>query len=177
MGLLRRALPLAVGLLVPLFAAACGSTPASSAPHPKSTASAHSSKGNTCALTVDITTTSGTTWGTVDVRYGSTSKTASGASQTYTVPCGSSVSLTQSATSQATWPFSDWTISGDGSAAPSSPATGNSLTLTVSAPTTVTAVYVLPSSSSGGGSTAASSGSGSGSSSGSGSGSSSGGGW
>ncbi len=121
-----RLLPLA-GCVVAL--AACGAPTPSPASGPGA--------GGGCHLAVGITTTAGTTWGAVTATDGSTTLTFTGAARTATVPCGSTVHLTQAATSAATWPFAHWTVGGR-------TATGASAAVTVRSGTVhVTAVYVL----------------------------------
>jgi len=128
-----------------LALAACGS--------PASSPAAHHQDARACHLAVAITTTAGSTWGTVTATYGSTTITFTGAEKTVAVPCGTTVTLSQTATSTATWPFAHWTV-------PGGLVKGSSTTVDVRAETVhATATYVLAG--------PASSGSGSGSSGGS----------
>jgi hypothetical protein len=65
-------------------------------------------------LTVNITATGGTVWGTVTVRYtfqGHTvTRATSQAASTFTIPRGVTVHLQQQPSSASNWPFKQWTI-------------------------------------------------------------------
>lgn len=127
--------PFALALLTTL--AACGSSSPATSP---------SAAG--CTLTVDITATGGTVWGVVTAKAGGQTHTLSQASQSLSVPCGSAVTLTQSPTNTATWPFASWTVNGDKGQFTNTRETVPDLQLKVDGDTTVTAVYTTPSGSS-----------------------------
>jgi predicted lipoprotein with Yx(FWY)xxD motif len=95
-------------------------------------------------LTVHVTTTGGTVWGKVVVRYASggrtVSQTCAAATCHLAVPVGAIVHFSQKPLNAATWPFHGWRIKNAGrtrtlsKSAPSIKIGGNS---------TVTAIYVL----------------------------------
>lgn len=93
----------------------------------------------TCALTVDITTSASTPWGTVTAAYGSTSHSLDTPNQTLRVPCGTAVTLSEIPASSGSWPFSGWTVA---TASGSTTSVQQPLQVTVSGATTVTANYV-----------------------------------
>jgi hypothetical protein len=100
------------------------------------TASSAQASGN-CTLTVNITASGSTVWGTVTATDNGTTHTLAAASQVVSVPCGTSVSLTQKPSSPSTWPFQGW----QSSAASVPTPTAATIHLTVTGPTTVTAEY------------------------------------
>jgi hypothetical protein len=65
-------------------------------------------------LTIDITTTGSTVWGTVTARYAykghTVSRSTRQSASTFTVPRGVTVHLTQKPLNSVTWPFEQWTI-------------------------------------------------------------------
>jgi hypothetical protein len=95
-------------------------------------------------VTISITTTNGTTWGTVTVKYTIrhqlTRHTCSAASCTLEIPKGVKVHLSQIPTNSGSWPFKDWQITAHRRMTTVMTA---SLVITVTGSTTVAAVYVL----------------------------------
>jgi predicted lipoprotein with Yx(FWY)xxD motif len=65
-------------------------------------------------LVIQVTSTSGTVWGTVTARYVSNHRTVQKvcgkSSCQFRIPFGATVKLSQSATNAATWPFKQWQI-------------------------------------------------------------------
>ena len=103
------------------------------------------------AVTVSITATSGTVWGSVSARYTyrhhTTHRSCSAASCTLQVPQGVVLHLSQVAHDSATWPFKDWQVTAQrGTRTMMSSAIAVKVTRSMS----VTAVYVVAQSSSGG---------------------------
>ncbi len=70
-------------------------------------------KAHTCPLQVRITSTGGSTWGSVTATFAGKTQVVRSASGSVAVPCGRTVSLAQKAVSSKTWPFSGWLVSGD----------------------------------------------------------------
>lgn len=123
--------PWLVGILVAVLVGCGGSGSSSGTAASSSTA---------CALDLTITETSGTVWGTVNVKDGSTSKRISSASKSMSLPCGSTATLTEKPTNATTWPFHRWTVQGKTKS-------GSRIRIPISGTTKVKAVYTLPSSS------------------------------
>ncbi|HEX6506900.1 MAG TPA: hypothetical protein VF221_04635 [Chloroflexota bacterium] len=101
-------------------------------------------------LTVTITATGGTVWGTVTARYtyqGHTvQRTTSQAVSTITVPRGVTVHLQQRPASASIWPFKHWTV---GQGAKASTTGAATLSLKMNRNYQVTALYILQTSSGG----------------------------
>ncbi|HUY07978.1 MAG TPA: hypothetical protein VMW80_00790 [Candidatus Dormibacteraeota bacterium] len=126
-----RALLLAVALGLAITTQGCAS---SSAIRPG--APPQASAGTSCRLTVTITTTSGTTWGTVTATSGGASFTFGQATRTIGIPCGATVKLTELPTDSNSWPFHGWRVG-------AKKVTGTSTSTVVSGADAVDAVYVL----------------------------------
>ncbi|MGH7693150.1 MAG: hypothetical protein ACRENY_09220 [Candidatus Dormibacteria bacterium] len=96
-----------LALLMGLLAlAGCG------APGAPRSAAPHASAGTACRLTVSITTSGGTTWGTVTVTAAGRHFTFGRATRSVRVPCGASVSLSQRPTNSTVAPFRGWEVGG-----------------------------------------------------------------
>ena len=122
----------AVGLLL----AACGgATP---------TAGASNGTGSNCALTIKITQTTPTVWGTVTVSSGAgASDSVTSANKVLKFPCGSALTLRESPAQATTWPFKDWVVNGDQGKYANADQNGSSFALTLNGSTTVIATYAL----------------------------------
>jgi hypothetical protein len=94
------------------------------------------SAGTSCRLTVSITTTSGTTWGTVTATSGGATLTFGQASRTVSLPCGATVKFTELPSDSNSWTFYGWRVG------PKS-VTGSSTSTVVTGAEMVDAVYVL----------------------------------
>lgn len=130
-----RMLALLALLAIPACASAALPAPTTA---PTATVQGAGAGSRTCTLTVQITASGSTVWGTVTAAYDGTARTLSGATQVVSVPCGTSVTLTQKPNSPTTWPFKGWQASGVSVATP----TAASIQVTVTGPTTITAEYV-----------------------------------
>jgi hypothetical protein len=142
---LRSALPLIASITL-LFTAGIGSPAAASA------AGARAPAPRMMAVTIHITSTSGTVWGTVAARYtyhkATTRRSCAAASCTLHIPKGVTAHLSQTATDSTTWPFQNWQVARNGH---TSTMSGASIAVKVTGKLSVTAVYVLSSGSSSGG--------------------------
>ena len=127
---IRRWLLAAALFALALTAPACTTT---SSPIPKN--SPQASAGTSCRLTVSITTTSGTTWGTVTATSGGTSFTFGSANRTVSLPCGATANLKERPTDSNSWPFHDWQVGTER-------VTGTSTSTVVNGADQVSAVYV-----------------------------------
>jgi plastocyanin len=100
-------------------------------------------------ITITITSTSGTVWGSVTAAYtyknAKTTKTCSTSSCALRIPQGVTARLSQTPTDSSTWPFQSWTVNSKGHTRTK---TNASIKLKVTGKTTVSAVYVLAQSSS-----------------------------
>lgn len=111
---------LAAVTVVGALLAGCGAGGAAGASGTTSTSGAGSTaatttaaKAHTCPLQVRITSTGGSTWGSVTATFAGKTQVVSASSGTIAVPCGQTVSLAQKPASSKSWPFSAWRISGD----------------------------------------------------------------
>ncbi|HEY6538327.1 MAG TPA: hypothetical protein VI138_04710 [Candidatus Dormibacteraeota bacterium] len=68
------------------------------------------SAGTGCQLTVAITSTGGTAWGTVTVLAVGRVFTFARAERTVTVPCGATVGFKERPTDSTDWPFQGWQL-------------------------------------------------------------------
>ncbi len=123
----------AIALLVSSAAGAFASAPQ---------AHTHASKDK---LTLNITTTGSTVWGTVKASWKSggktTTKACSQSKCTWSLPASAKLKLTQSPLDSQTWPFKSWTVK-EGGKTKTSSATSMTVKLT-SSKVRVTALYVL----------------------------------
>lgn len=107
-------------------------------------ASAQRSAASKASLSLRITTTGSTVWGTVTATYASSNKTThrscSAAVCSWRVPQGVTLHLTQTAADSATWPFHGWKVRTGGT---TRTMMAGSIRLKVKGTTNVTAVYVL----------------------------------
>lgn len=96
-------------------------------------------------LTIHITTTGGTVWGKVTVRYSFRHHvkrhSCARASCTFAIPSGFTLHLSQSPTNSSTWPFSRWLMHQSGSR--TRPLKGRAPSFKFTRNSTLTAVYVL----------------------------------
>lgn len=100
-------------------------------------------------VTITITNTGGTVWGSVTASYtykhAKMTKTCTTATCALRIPQGVTARLSQTPTDSSTWPFQSWTINSKGH---TSTKTSASVKLKVTGKIAVTAVYVLAQSSS-----------------------------
>ena len=105
---------------------------------------------HTQQLTVNITATGGTVWGTVTVRYTYKGHTVTRATSqtvsTFTIPRGVTVHLQQQPASASSWPFKQWTI---GQGAKSSTTGAAALSFKMNHNYQATALYIFQASSGG----------------------------
>jgi hypothetical protein len=68
------------------------------------------SAGTGCTLTVEITSSAGSTWGAVTVRVGGSSYTFGSPARTVSLSCGSTVQLSETPIDSTEWPFQGWRL-------------------------------------------------------------------
>lgn len=129
--MLFRGLLLAAALGLAITTQGCATNPAAS-PLRVPQASA----GTSCRLTVSITSTAGTTWGTVTAVSAGATLTFAQASRTIGLPCGATVKFTELPTDSNSWTFYGWRVG------PRS-VSGSTTSTVVAGTETVEAVYVL----------------------------------
>lgn len=139
---MRRLIVAAMALGV--FAAGCGAS---------TSTSGSAGGGSGCTLEVNVTSTGGIVWGTVQVQDGSQKVTVNAQSKKISLPCNSEATLTQTPYDAGAWPFGGWVLGGATSKA-------STLKVQVKGTTKVTAKYVLVGNSSSSGSSSSSSGGG-----------------
>jgi hypothetical protein len=124
-----RCLLLAAAVAVALTVQGCTSTPVRGSPP-------QASAGTSCPLTVTITSSLGTTWGTVTAAEGGSTFTFGQATRTVGIPCGATVHLSERPTDSNSWPFHDWRVGTE-------KVIGTSTSTVVTGAVEVNAVYVL----------------------------------
>jgi hypothetical protein len=96
------------------------------------------------AVTIAITTTSGTVWGSVTAKYTYQhhllSRSCAAASCTTRIPQGVTVHFSQTAKDSSTWPFKSWQLTANHK---TRTVTSNAPAVKVNGPMIVSAVYVL----------------------------------
>lgn len=147
---LRRSLRAGAGIAVLALSLTSAAAPMALAAQPAH-ATAHSSTAKHAQqLTINITATGGTVWGSVSVQYvyqGHTvKKTTNQAHSTFSIPRGVTVHVVQQPSSASNWPFKQWTI---GQGSKNSTTGASTVAIKVTHNVQLTAVYVFQSSSSG----------------------------
>ena len=129
--------------LAALVLSACASTTQSAATPTTGTtsSSASAATSGSCEVKVDITASSGTTWGAISANYDGKSVTMSKSNQTLSVPCGTSIALTQKPTNPSEWQFKSWAAKGTSLSTP----TSGTIHVKVTGPTTIDALYTAAS--------------------------------
>jgi len=106
------------------------------------TTGANSSSTEQCQITVSITVGGGTALGTVVATLKGKPNTIQTASQTMTVPCGSTVDFAETPKPAQAAPFLGWQITGDDNQFANTPTqTGSKISVKVTNTTTIKATY------------------------------------
>lgn len=105
LGQVPRSLALLALLLLALLASACSSTP-----NPSPGTPPQASPGTGCRLSVSITESSGTVWGTVTATAAGTTFVFDAATRSVPVACGTTVDLRERPTDSTNWPFYAWRL-------------------------------------------------------------------
>jgi hypothetical protein len=149
---LPRSLRAGTGILLLALSLASAAAPVALAAQPSGRVVHSPAAKHTQRLTIHITATGSTVWGTVTVHYAYRGHTVqhstSQAVSTFTVPRGVTVHLQQQPASASIWPFKQWTI-GQGSKASTTGAPA--LSFKMNHNYQVTALYILQTSSGGNG--------------------------